>query len=293
MISIAYPFRRAVGAMRTAPFTHLVAAASIAVALILATVGGFAAFQARALLDAWGLRGEVTVYLSPDVGVAQGEKLTGQIAELSGGSARFVSAEEALGKLAGTLGEKGQALLSLPVNPLPPSVEVVPAARDAASLAALARQLEPLDGVQEVDVGAEWTERIAAFASAVEIAGLLLLPILLVGAGVLAGSVVRLAVHERRREIEILRLVGATDGFVRAPFLAEGLLAGLFGGLLAALGLWILAGQAGARLAEVITLPIELDPLALASPVRLAAVIGAGALLGFVSTLLSVERHLR
>lgn len=287
----AYAFRKALSSMLHAPFTHLIAACSVATALLLSVVGGAAMLQARSLLTSWSQRAELTVYLAPQLTDSDGARLVGRIAGLAQGEARYVSADEALDRLAAALGEGAEELRALATNPLPPSIEVIPGA-GAPPLEALVAKFEALEGVDEVDRGSEWGERFQRMARGVEAAGAVILPLLLIGAAVLAGSVVRLAVHERRREIEILRLVGATDAFIRAPFLVEGLLSGLVGGIVAALGLLALAAGVGDDLAAL-PAGASVDLLALASPLSLLAVVGAGALLGLVATALSVERQLR
>jgi len=288
----SYAFRKAWAAMVHAPFTHLVSMFSIAVSLILAAVIGTAMLQARALLESWGSRTEFTIYLRDGTSAADGLRLQERVANLVKGEARFVSPEEALRRLAASMGEEGRGLTELATNPLPASIEVIPGP-EARAVEVLQAELQGLEGIAEVDLGSEHARRFVRLARGAEAAGLLLLPILVLAAAVLAGSVVRLGVHERRREIEILRLVGATDAFVRAPFLVEGLLAGLIGGGLAAGGLLILKAQLAPDLLETLPALFRPDLASLASPIQLAAVVGAGALLGVVATALSVERQLR
>ncbi|WP_373045008.1 cell division protein FtsX [Vulgatibacter sp.] len=294
MNRLLYFVKKALGGMRAAPFVHAVAALTIAVALLLAGVVGALALQARSLLDEWGLRAEITVYLAPRVQPADAEYLAKQAAEITSGTARYVTAQEAMARLAEALGEEGEALRELPENPLPPSVEVVPAVGTTAEqVEVLARALRKLDGVIEVDYGRAWIERITGLSRAAGVIGLTLLPLILLGAAVLAASVVRLAIHARASEIDIQRLVGATNAFVRAPFLVEGALAGLAGGLLGAAGLFAVASYVGPTLQAAVPLPPELQPVALAGPLPLLVVVGAGVLLGFVASAISVGRHLR
>ncbi len=286
-----YALRQALGSIGHAPFTHLVASCSLAAALFLAAVSVSVTMGAGALLDSWSRSGELTLYLAPALGDARHDRLMEEVRALVDGEVSFVPAEEALERLALALGEPGEALRELPRNPLPASIEIRPLGLDGAALQRLAASLVRLEGVEEVDRGGEWADRVERITTAAGAAAMILLPLLLLGAAVLAASVVRMAIHERRREIEILRLVGATDAFIRAPFLVEGVLAGLAGGLAAAAGLWILAAQLSAQL--VLAFPPELDPAALASPSRLLLVIAAGGALGLVATAVSVERQLR
>lgn len=278
---------RALSGMRSAPFVHGVAALTIAVALTLGACAVAVGLQARELLAHWGLRAEITLYLDLAVPDDEGVRLAALAAERSGGDARFVTPAAALERLALSLGEDGEVLRALPGNPLPPSIDVVPAgAPSAAEVAALAAGLSGLPGVVEVDYGRTWIDRVTALARAVRVVGLIVLPLVLLGAAVLAGSVVRLAVYARRDEIEILKLVGATDAFVRTPFLIEGTLAGLAGGALAAAALLGIARRVGPELAALA------GGIPVASPVHLAAVVAAGAVLGLVASAFSVGRHL-
>jgi len=289
-----YFLGKALRSIRNAPFLHGVAALTIAVALVLAGTTAATALQARALLSSWGLRAELTLYLQPDVSEQSAARLSREAAAAAGGQARYVSADEALARLADALGKEGAQLLELAENPLPSSIEVVPrASATADELQALARRLAGLEGVAEVDHGAAWVDRIAGLSRAASALGFTLLPLLLLGATVLAASVIRLAIHARRDEIEILRLVGATDAFVRIPFLVEGTIAGLLGGATAAGALFLLARWLGPILESSLPLPGELSPLALAQPLNLLGVAAAGALLGLLSSAFSVGRHLR
>lgn len=294
MSRLLYFVRKALSGMRAAPFVHAVAALTIGVALVLSGIVAGLALQARALLSQWGLRAEITVYLAPQVDPQQAEYLARRAAEIVSGTARYVTADEALARLAAALGEDGDLLRDLPDNPLPASVEVVPApGTEAAQVELLANALARLPGVEEVDYGRAWIDRITGLSRAAAVVGLTLLPLILLGAAVLAGSVVRLAIHARAQEIEIQRLVGATPAFVRAPFLVEGALSGLLGGLLGAAGLWGVARWVGPSLQAALPIPAELQPSALAGPLPLLLVVVAGGALGFVASAFSVGRHLR
>ena len=202
MTRLFYFVRKALGGMRAAPFVHGVAALTIAVALVLSGVVGALAMQARALLSEWGLRAEITVYLRPDVRPAEAEYLARQAAEITSGSASYVTPDQALERLARALGPDGEGLQLLPRNPLPASVEGIPAVGTTADeVKLLALALEKLPGVLEVDYGGAWIDRITGLSRAAGVVGITLLPLILLGAAVLAGSVVRLAIHARAPEI--------------------------------------------------------------------------------------------
>jgi len=279
--------------IRRAPLSHLIASLTVGATLVVAAGSGALALGVRSLLDAWGSRVELTLYLSRDVDEEQGRRLAQEAAETVGGTARWVSPEEAMERLRRALGDEEGILLDLPVDPLPASIELRPGgAAGVDELPHLAEALMRLPGVQEVDWGRDWAERLSALAALAKRAWAALLSVLLCGAALLVGAVVRFAVHARRDEIEILRLLGASDGFIRLPFVLEGVFAGALGGLWAALAFQLLAGWER-RLGASLALPRELSLAGLAGADAFAALVLVGALFGAMATLFALARELR
>src|SRR5207237_10573145 len=163
----------------------------------------------------------------------------GRIAETERtASVRYVDRTQALQRLRTELGDLGSALDGLPENPLPPSVEVTPAGSPGPTeVRALAGRMGKLSHVVEVDYGREWLDRIEALGRAMRNFGTGALALVLAAALLVVANTIRLAVYARRDEIEIMKLVGATDAYVRTPFLLEGMLQGLAGAMLAVVGL--------------------------------------------------------
>src|SRR3954454_20016539 len=179
------------------------------------------------------------------------------------------------------LGDLGAARDGLPENPLPPSLEVVPAGSPGpAEVRGLAGRLGQMSHVVDVDYGREWLDRIEALGRAMRNFGSGALALVLAAALLVVANTIRLAVYARRDEIEIMKLVGATNRYVRAPFLIEGALQGVLGAALAVGGIvavqhWLLprASQAFAFAAGVSAMHLL--------PLHAAALLGAGALVGF------------
>ena len=126
----------------------------------------------------------------------------------------------------------GEALKELPENPLPPVISVTPKQIDRAGLEALRQQLAELPHVQQAQLDLVWVERLSAILKLGErfvfgLTILLVLTLLLV-----VGNTIRLHIENRRNEIEVIKLVGGTDGYVRRPFLYMGALYGLGAGIL-------------------------------------------------------------
>lgn len=289
----AYAVRKGISAVRAAPMPHLVAVASIAAALLLCAIVGATLVGARSILSEWSRQAELTAYLAPGTSAQEAARLTGLVEGLSKGKVHYVSPDAAIASLAASMGDAGKSLLELGENPLSGSLEIDLGPRAPEEKEEIAEKIAALAGVEEVDRGEALGAKVAQVAGAMEALASVLLPVLLLGAAVLVGSVVRLGVHDRRREIAILRLVGATDGFIRAPLWVEGTLSGLAGGLVAAAGIVAVSLSVGSRLAGALELPTQLDPAALLNPLLLGAVVIAGGAVGLVATALSVERQLR
>ena len=146
-------------------------------------------------------------------------------------SVTFVSAAKALERMQQKFPE---LTANLPSNPLPPSHEVVPVR--AEDVTAIAQSLRPLPaGVEKVKYGKQTADRILRVARVIEIVFLAAVLVLLVASTLLIANTIRLSIFSRRREIEVMKLVGATNWFVRGPFMLEGLICGLVGSLVAVL----------------------------------------------------------
>jgi cell division transport system permease protein len=228
--------RSALLGLRASPATSVVAVLTIGVTLLL--VGAFALLVAnmQRLVDRFGAEVRVSAYLVAGLPRAEQEALRERVRSAPGvESVSLVTEEEALRRFrAGGL-EREALLEGLEDNPLPASLEIAlaPERRNQDGVAALVEALAGTPGIADLGYGHEWVE---GYARAVDLArgvatGLGV--VLALAALLIVSNTIRLAVHSRRDEIGILRLVGASRLFVAVPFLLEGLLQGLAGGLLA------------------------------------------------------------
>ena len=149
-----------------------------------------------------------------------------------------------------------------------------------------------LGDTARVPYGTTWLERLEALLARARLVGLALLGLLALGTAVLVSNTLRLAVFARREEIQIMKLVGATDAYVGAPFLVEGLLQGLLGGGLAAGVLLALHAALAPRLAAASGLAALTRSDVLPWPLLLGLALGGGAI-GLVASALALARHLR
>lgn len=204
-------------------------------------------------------------------------------------SAELVSPEDALGNLVTELPYIASASREVN-NPLPYTLFL--RLSDPAQTAQVADALRGLPGIAEVDDGGEAVETFLAINDALRLIGSVLIIVLLSSALFAIVNSIRAAITARRDEIEVMRLVGATRGFIRSPFLIEGVLLGLLSALLTLL--LVIPGYSfiALRLSQTLRfLPLERDPLVL---VQLSVLLLALALLvGLVGSALSVSQYLQ
>jgi cell division transport system permease protein len=287
----AEALRRALTAMARSPYVTLTGTGTILVAVLSMGLVAAALGTAERLLQAWAGEVRLSAYL------ARGADLAGTAAAVRalapGRAVEAVPAAEALRRLAQGLGEEAGLLDGVGADALPDCVEVAVPGITLAEARALSLRLRQVPGVAEVDYGNAWLERLEAFLRRARVAGVALLLLLGLATAVLVSNTLRLAVYARREEIEIMKLVGATDAFVGAPFLLEGLLQGLLAGGVAAVALLGISAALGPRLAAALG-PLAVQPLGAALPwPLLAGVVGGGAAIGLLASGLAILRFLR
>lgn len=180
---------------------------------------------------------QISVYLQDDIKQADREDLQQDIAHMQGiESIRYVSRDEAKARLADRLGDQKYLLDALgDKNPLPDSFELTVVHPDMVETAAKA--IEHMNGVESAKYGQDVVEHLFDITRLMRIFGVALM-VLLAGATIfIISNTIRLTVFARRKEIAIMKYVGATDWFIRWPFLMEGVVLGFVGGILAAIAL--------------------------------------------------------
>ncbi len=187
-----------------------------------------AALQAQAAV--------ITVELEEDADTA--EVLKALVANPLVSHAQFVSKEEALRRTAASVGLNAELLETdtggepLLGNPLPDSFTVKTA--DPQDIPQVAREAEQIAGVAKVHYAQQVTEKLLVLARGIKISGVVVAVLIAVATLMVISTTIRLTIHARRQEIRIMQLVGATNWFIRVPFIIEGVLDGLAGGAVAA-----------------------------------------------------------
>ncbi len=175
-------------------------------------------------------------------------------------------------------------------NPLPASFDVVPIRGEDTEAIAISVQKSRLAAVDQVRYGKEVSERILAIARAIQIVFIIAVIILLAASTILIANTIRLSVHARRREIEVMKLVGASNWYVRGPFMLEGLLTGLAGSVVAVVLLFLTREIAIPRIEAVQNDP---DVQAMAFAWTALILIAGGLAIGALGSGLTLRRYLR
>jgi cell division transport system permease protein len=283
------------GQMFRNPIGSLLTASVIGVSLALPAGFYLALANVQQVTAGWGGTARISLFLKLDIDEARGRALAAELAARPGmEEAQYISRAEALAEYQRMSGF-GEALAELPENPLPAVILVQPSADGLAGDAG-ERLIAELRALPEVDIGQfdrQWVQRLLALLDILRRAILILAALLALGVLLVIGNTIRLAILNRREEIEINKLFGATNAFIRRPFLYTGLLHGVAGALLAWVLLSIaleLMGGPVSRLAGLYGSDFALAGFGLPEVLLLAA---CGGLLGLLGAWLAVQRHLR
>jgi cell division transport system permease protein len=217
--------------------------AIIAIALAMIVLGAVLVltFNVERLLAEWSSAAEFSVYLRDDASSEQRGAIEATIDQSGIVSDRqYLSKADALSRFRREFAELASLAEGFEDNPFPASVEVrvrADAERDGRA-DALVQRVAGMSGVADVRYDREWLDRLASALSAVQGAGLVLALLMAAAAALTVASVVGLGLQTRHDEIEIMQLVGSPPAFIRGPFVAEGVLQGGFGALIALGMLW-------------------------------------------------------
>jgi cell division transport system permease protein len=282
--------REALLSFRRAPLLSALSVTTIAFSLFTLGLFGLVAINLRQALRGLEERVEIVAFVlrgTPAETITLATEDIAAFPEVQ--DVQFVTEEQALARARRELVEFRDAYRDLQVNPLPASIEVRLKAgyRDAATVERVAERLRGFGFVNDVRFGREWVQQLDHLRNVTGIVGLAIGLAFAAVAVVIIGVTIRLTLLQRAREIAIMRLVGATNWFIRGPFLLEGALKGLFGGLLSLLlcygGFLLFRDRSGGAFADLIFF----------HSAQMVGIVVFGVLLGLGGSLVSVGRHLR
>ena len=278
--------REAAVAFKRTPTLSFLSITTIGFALFVVGLFGLVALNLRDALETMEQRVEIVMYVMRDTPI---EAVTIAMDDIESfpevKEARYVSEEEALKRARSELVELKGVYEDLTSNPLPASIEISlkPGSRDSRTVQRVANRLRGFDFAEDVRFGRDWVRKLDNLRDVAALVMLVIGGAFAVASIIIIGTTIRMTVLQRATEIAIMRLVGATDGFIRRPFLLEGLIKGTLGGVLAVLlnyGTFVAVNRALFRTQFY-------------TPAEAAVVVGLGGFLGFVASAVSVRKHLR
>ncbi|HKO17212.1 MAG TPA: permease-like cell division protein FtsX [Gemmatimonadaceae bacterium] len=276
--------RDAAIAFRRAPLLSALSITTIAFSLFAVGLFGLVVLNIRAALQKVEERVEIRAFVTEKTTVEQMALASEEITKYPEVQrVDIVTQDQALERARRELGEF-RDVFEAGVLPASIDVHLQPGSRDPATVRRVADRLRGFDFIDDVRFGEEWLTQLYRLRNIAAVAGIALGLAFAIVAVIIIGATIRMAVLARSREIAIMRLVGATDGYVRRPFLLEGFVKGVLGGLLALLLTWLAL--------EGISQYLSFQTVFFDRALAIVGIAG-GALLGLVGSAVSVGRHLR
>lgn len=277
--------REALVAFRRSPLLSALSVTTIAFSLFAFGLFGLVVLNIRHALDKVEERVEIRAFVDPETST---EALTLAAEQIAAApevlSTSVVSQEDALERARRELGEFRDVFDDASFLPASIEIRLRPGHRDPRSVERVVKSLREFGFVDDVRYGEEWIAQLHRLRNIAGAAGLLLGLAFAVVAMIVIGATIRMAVLSRSREISIMRLVGATDWFIRRPFLIEGAVKGLLGGAVALLLTWAATG--------VLERYLRFETVFFDSRVAMLG-LAIGMVLGLAGSAVSVGRHLR
>lgn len=277
------------------PLATVMTMSVIALALALPLFLNLLLQNTRTATADWNQAFELSVYLTKKAGTDRAESIAKQLRARSDViRVRVVTADEALAEFRESSGF-GKALNLLDSNPLPNTLIVTPslAASTAERTQALKVQIAALPDVDTVQLDTEWVQRLNAILEVVRRVIWLTGALLALSVVLVVGNTIRLDILNRRAEIEVMKLVGATDGFTRRPFLYSGVWYGLGGGVIAVIVVALASTLLAAPIARLVALygsQFRLEGLRFGPAV---SILGLSVALGWLGSWIAATRHIR
>jgi cell division transport system permease protein len=241
----------------------------------------------------WGQSLSMSVYLQDGIDEKTKARIESLLKNLPSAELKeYISKDRAMEDLIDGLGAHSGLLEGLKENPLPASFEIAFKDVNIRQLDPqnMKEEIEKIEGVQEVQYSEEWLDRLEGLIYVLKVAGSIISGFLCLAVLFITTNTIKLTIYSRRDEVEILKLVGATDWFVKMPFLIEGAIQGLVSGVIALSALFLLFILLSLDKVHIIGLPVF--EVVFLPTAHLASILLLGLVLGLVGSLIAVGRFI-
>jgi len=250
-----YFLRQAIQNIRKNWLIHIISVSTMVISFLIFGTFLLLFYNVNTWIHGWGDTLSMSVYLEDGIDGATREKVLSLIRHLPGAEIdRIITKKQALIDLKRALGKEANVLEGLPRNPLPASIEVVfrPLHGKKPEPGEIRKKIEAFSGVEEVQYSEEWLRRFEGLMRIFRLAGLIIGGLLGLGVLFIVTNTIKLTIYSRQEEIEIMKLVGATDWFVKTPFLIEGSIQGAMSGFFSILLLYSGYALLSAKKADIL-----------------------------------------
>lgn len=294
MAMLKLHLRRALQDIRSNRMLSLVTISTFALSILIVSSAMLFFINMGDIIDGWRQGIRVMAYLQDGLTAADRSTLKIRMENLYGvQQVDFIPKDLALSRLRTQMGRQTSILDNLDGNPLPDAFEIqmIAASQSWDKVEQLAAALENLEGISEVEYGQRWIKRIINIFNLFQLTGYIMGALFFMAAIFIVGNTVRLVLYSRREEVQIMRLVGATERFILAPFYFQSLIQAALGGIIGLVALYIMYLLIQSRIAtDMATGFFELRFL---SPTLLLSIVGFGMLVGWLGCHLSVKQYVR
>lgn len=229
---IARHFKRALEDIAANRFVNAVTVVTVSLAVLMVSAVLLFFVNTRGVLKAWQQETRIMAYLKTDAGPAA-RSLARTIEAIEGvRHARFIARDGALQDLKAQMPHQASLFDNLEENPLPDAfeIELKPTAEGWDRIGAIAGRVGALKEIESVEYGRKWVDTLQGIMGVLRTVGVAMIGLFFMAAVSIVANTTRLVIYSRQQELEIMRLVGAAEGFIKTPFYITGLIQGLVGG---------------------------------------------------------------
>ena len=286
--------KRAIDDIRQNRFLNLVTIVTIALSILIVSAFVLFFINTSDLMSAWKKGVRIMVYLNSNTPASEIPALQNKLAGMYGiEQVSYIPKEDALSLMKNQMKRQASLLDNLKENPLPDAFEIrmTAATQSWERLEKIALQIEKMPHVEEVEYGRRWIGRFNHVINLFTLAGYALGTLFFMAAVFFVANTIRLVLYSRRDEIEIMRLVGAEDPFIKAPFYIEGIIQGALGGTIGLIALFIVflfISSSVQPVSGVDMLQIRFLPLPL-----MAGILLSGMLVGWLGCFVSLKQFFK
>ncbi len=289
-------YRRAIQDILENRFLNMITVITIALSVLIVTAFTLFFSNVTSLMDSWQKGIRVMVYLQPDLDAATIKEKEMKIKGLYGvKEVRYIPKSEALETLRLQMRRQSSLLDNLTENPLPDAFEVkmMASSQQIAKIEDLAQRLQSYVWVAEVEYGQIWLGRFTNIFKLLKLSGFAMGGLFFMAAVFIVANTIRLVIYSRREEVEIMRLVGASDSFIAIPFYIEGLILGALGGIIGLTSLFVLFVLISSSVDNGNNISMSVLNIRFLSPLFMLEALFTSMLVGLLGCFLSLKQFMK